>query len=39
MAFRAFINDPLVTIDAGKARELFDGMIVNTKEYLPEFLK
>jgi alpha-galactosidase len=39
MAFRAFINDPLVTIDLGKARELFDGMLENTKDYLPEFLK
>jgi alpha-galactosidase/6-phospho-beta-glucosidase family protein len=39
IAFRALINDPLVTIDAGKARELFDGMIENTKEYLPGFLK
>ncbi|HEX3047600.1 MAG TPA: alpha-glucosidase/alpha-galactosidase [Bacillota bacterium] len=39
MAFRAFINDPLVTIDSGKARELFEGMLENTKEYLPGFLK
>ncbi|MCL6590751.1 MAG: alpha-glucosidase/alpha-galactosidase [Firmicutes bacterium] len=39
MAFRAFINDPLVAIDPEKARELFDGMIENTRDYLPGFLK
>ncbi len=35
MAFRAFINDPLVTIEPQKARELFEQMLSNTKEYLP----
>ena len=34
MAFRAFAADPLVRIDNDKARELFDTMIDNTKEYL-----
>ena len=35
MAFRAFINDPLVTIDPTPARELFTSMLANTKAYLP----
>ncbi len=35
MAFRAFINDPLVTIEPLKARELFEQMLSNTKDYLP----
>ncbi len=35
LAFRAFVNDPLVTIDIDKARELFERMLKNTKEYLP----
>lgn len=34
-AFRAFINDPLVTIEPQKAQELFEQMLSNTKEYLP----
>ena len=33
-AFRAFLNDPLVTLDAKTAKELFDRMIHNTKKYL-----
>jgi galacturan 1,4-alpha-galacturonidase len=32
-AFRAFINDPLITINADKAKTLFDEMIANTKEH------
>jgi alpha-galactosidase len=35
LAFRAFVNDPLVTIDIDKARELFERMLKNTKAYLP----
>ena len=35
LAFKAFINDPLVTPDPQKARELFDQMLINTKKYLP----
>jgi len=37
MAFRAFINDPLVTIDIVSARQLFDEMLENTREYLPDW--
>lgn len=35
LAFKAFINDPLVMLDLQQARELFDEMLVNTKNYLP----
>ena len=35
MAFRAFANDPLVTIEIDDARELFKRMLDNTKKYLP----
>ena len=34
LAFRAFANDPLVTIPAKDAKELFDTMIQKTKKYL-----
>lgn len=34
LAFRAFINDPLVTLDLGSARDLFEQMLFNTKKYL-----
>lgn len=34
LAFRAFINDPLVTIDLADARVLFDEMLRNTAKYL-----
>ena len=34
-AFRAFLNDPLVAIGVGEARELFDRMLYNTRAYLP----
>lgn len=37
MAFRAFINDPLVTIDIISARRLFNEMLENTKRYLPDW--
>jgi galacturan 1,4-alpha-galacturonidase len=33
LAFRAFVNDPLVTINADKAKALFDEMVANTKEH------
>ncbi|WP_159886750.1 family 4 glycosyl hydrolase [Paenibacillus puerhi] len=35
MAFRAFINDPLVTLPPDRAEELFRTMLLNTKAYLP----
>lgn len=34
MAFRAFVNDPLVNLPIDKARELFCEMIDNTSKYL-----
>lgn len=34
MAFRAFVNDPLVTIPLDDAKKLFAEMLENTKEYL-----
>ena len=36
LAFKAFKNDPLVTIGDDKAQELFCEMLDNTKAYLPE---
>ena len=33
-AFKAFVSDPLVNLPMDKARELFDAMLENTKEYL-----
>ena len=36
LAFKAFINDPLVTIDMSDARKLFDEMIRGTSKYLPK---
>ncbi len=35
IAYRAFINDPLVTCNKEDARVLFDKMIENTRKYLP----
>lgn len=35
LAFRAFINDPLMTASISDARKLFEDMLKNTKEYLP----
>ncbi len=34
LAFEAFENDPLTTVTREEAKELFDTMIENTKEYL-----
>lgn len=39
LAFLAFTNNPLVTLDMATAKALFDEMIENTKEYLGEYLK
>ncbi len=38
-AFVAFLNDPLVTISDSEARELFNEMVENTKDYLTEYMK
>ncbi|NLM13054.1 MAG: alpha-glucosidase/alpha-galactosidase [Epulopiscium sp.] len=38
LAFKAFMNDPLVTISVEDGRKLFETMIENTKKYLPDFL-
>lgn len=35
LAFKAFINDPLVNMDIHDAEVLFDHMLHNTKAYLP----
>ena len=35
IAFRAFVNDPLVNISLKDARKLFIEMLENTKKYLP----
>jgi alpha-galactosidase/6-phospho-beta-glucosidase family protein len=35
LAFRAFANDPLVTIEITEARDLFRRMLDNTKRFLP----
>ncbi len=37
LAFKAFVNDPLVTISVSDARKLFEEMLKNTKEYLPHY--
>ncbi len=37
LAYKAFINDPLVTIPEKEAKELFSEMIENTKAYLGEY--
>ena len=39
IAFKAFVNDPLVTLDLKDARALFDEMVDNTKAYLTEYFK
>lgn len=39
LAFKAFVNDPLVTINPNDARKLFDEMVENTKSYLGEYFK
>lgn len=35
LAFRAFANDPLMTLSTNDARRLFDEMLRNTREFLP----
>lgn len=35
LAFKAFLNDPLMTIGEADAKLLFDEMLENTKKYLP----
>lgn len=35
LAFKAFLNDPLITLDFHSARELFEQMLVNIRNYLP----
>lgn len=35
LAFKAFLNDPLMTISESDAKMLFDEMLENTKNYLP----
>ena len=35
LALRAFMNDPLVTVDPADGRKLFLKMLANTEEYLP----
>ena len=37
LAFKAFVNDPLVLISHGDARKLFNEMLENTKAYLPAY--
>lgn len=34
LAFKAFVNDPLVRLPLNEAKKLFDEMIENTKDYL-----
>jgi alpha-galactosidase len=35
LAFRVFMNDPLVTTSVDDGRRLFDTMLKNTKDFLP----
>ena len=39
LAFKAFVNDPLVGLDIPTARALFDEMVENTKKYLLEYIR
>ena len=39
LAFKAFVNNPLVNLPVATARELFDEMVENTKSYLTEYFK
>ena len=39
LAFKAFVNDPLVTISTSDARKLFDEMLKNTAKYIPDYDK
>ena len=36
-AFKAFVNDPLVTVSLSEARTLFEEMLKNTSAYLPDY--
>ena len=36
LAFKAFVNDPLNYLDLETSRALFNEMIENTKDYIPE---
>jgi alpha-galactosidase/6-phospho-beta-glucosidase family protein len=38
LAFRAFINEPLMTLDLPTAKKLFEKMLQNTKQYLPGWI-
>lgn len=38
LAFKAFVNDPLVRLSLYDAKKLFDEMIDNTKEYLTMYI-
>lgn len=37
LAFKAFVNDPLVCINTEEARKLFEEMVNNTSQYLKEY--
>ena len=37
MAFKAFVNDPLVTVGIEDAKKLYKEMLQNTKKYLTEY--
>lgn len=37
MAFKAFVNDPLVTVGIDDAKKLYAEMLQNTKKYLKEY--
>ena len=39
LAFKAFVNDPLLNLDFPTARRMFDEMVENTKKYLSEYFK
>ena len=39
LAFKAFVNDPLVTTGLSDSRKLFDEMLKNTAKYLPHYDK
>lgn len=38
LAFKAFVNDPLITLNKEEARKLFEEMVENTSKYLKEYL-
>ncbi len=39
IAFKAFVNDPLMSLPLAEAKTLFDEMVENTKSYLGEYFK